>query len=821
MKLAVIGNYPPKACGIATFTHSLCRALLSNLTAERINQFVEVIAIEDAGQQHDYPAEVGTILPRNDREAYARTADYINRQGFDLCVIQHEYGIFGGDDGSYLLDLVDRLEVPAVMTCHTVLRDPSDGQRSVLRRLCARVQRVVVMSEMARRFLNEQFGCPTAKIEVIEHGVPEITTEDRATLRERFGWSDRRVLFTFGLLGRGKGIETVVRALPAIAARYPDVLYVVLGKTHPNVVRDHGEEYREWLHALAAELGVADNLRMISEFATEQHLFERLHATDLYVIPYPNEAQITSGTLAYAVGSGAAVVSTPFWHATEILAEERGALFPFNDPEALSQEVLRLLDDEDALTAMRSRALDFGRHTMWPAIGQRYLLTMADARTAFQRLTTAPASAPEYAAPGLRIDHLQRLSDDCGLLQHATYAVPNRHEGYCLDDNGRALLFAMRALQNKDLRHHQRKPLLALAERYLGYICYAQRPDGAFRNFMDYGRNWLEERGSEDSYGRALWGLAACANAAPADRPDLRPVARDCFIRAVHHLDTTASPRALAYGVLGLSELLSGEDNEDLRNLLDRSVNRLLDHYADSRTADWEWFEETLTYSNAILPLALYASLGVLDKERVHRAAATTTAFLTKLQFVGKRLRPVGCHEPLLRGQRPPQFDQQPLEAMALVMLYAAAHRYEKTPRTAALARRAFAWFTGYNDLGVALYNPATHGCYDGLTPYGVNQNQGAESLLAYLLARTEIAPLINETVTEPADRREALRDLLNGFAPAPAAVATKRRPAGVSVSRRAVLQPQAALQRYSAPERGRPAKPNELEIRIPTTTER
>ena len=446
MKIAILGNYPPKACGIATFTNSVARALLANLKAEEISDFAEIIAIEDTGQQHDYPKEVGCILPRDERPAYAKTADYLNTNGFDLLIVQHEYGIFGGPDGNYLLDLVDRLRIPLMITCHTVLKDPSDGQCSVLKRLCVRANVITVMSEMACRFLRDIYSCPTDKIQVVEHGVPEIKTAPRPELRERFGWEGRRILFTFGLLGRGKGIETVIRALPAVVKENPETLYVVLGETHPNVVREHGEEYRDWLHELAEELGVRENLHMISEFASEQYLFECLKAADAYVIPYPNEAQICSGTLAYAVGAGAAVVSTPFWHATELLDDGRGRLFPFHDSASLAKQLNELLGDPTVIKAIRSRALEYGRQLMWPKIGAEYLEAFATARTAFDQSNLAPASAPR---PKLRLDHLLRMTDDCGMIQHGKYATPNRFEGYCLDDNGRALLFTSLALNSE------------------------------------------------------------------------------------------------------------------------------------------------------------------------------------------------------------------------------------------------------------------------------------------------------------------------------------------------------------------------------------
>ena len=791
MKIAILGNYPPKACGIATFTNSVARALLTNLNANEISDFAEIIAMEDPGSHHDYPKEVGCILPRDERAAYASMADYLNTNGFDLLIVQHEYGIFGGPDGKYLLDLVDRLRIPLMVTCHTVLKDPSEGQCSVLRRLCARANVMTVMSEMACRFLRDIYSCPTAKIQVIEHGVPEIETAPRQELRERFEWADREVLFTFGLLSRGKGIETVIRALPEVVAKHPNALYVVLGNTHPNVVKESGEEYREWLHELADELGVRDNLLMISEFASEQYLFECLKAADVYVIPYPNEAQICSGTLAYAVGAGAAVVSTPFWHATELLDEGRGRLFPFHDSDNLAGQLNELLGDRGVLNAIRTKALEYGKQLFWPKIGAEYISAFGDARTAFDQSNLAPASAP---LSQLRLDHLRRMTDDCGIIQHAKYATPNRFEGYCLDDNGRALLFTCMTLNGTLASSRQRRELVALTEKYLGYIFHAQNEDGTFRNFMGYNRDFLEPQGSEDSYGRALWGLAACVANPP--RQDLGELANECFIRGINHLDTRTSPRTVAYGIIALATYLEVRDNSDLRDLLDRSVNRLLAHYNDNKHDDWTWFEAYLTYDNAILPLALYKSLRILNKDEVRSIADVTTDFLVSKTTFGGIPRPVGCHEVCNRGSEPKQFDQQPLEAMADVLLHLEAFAHGGREMDAGRARRVYSWFHGNNDLAASLYCVETAGCYDGLTEFGPNKNQGAESLLAYLISRVamEALPRVpNEGVNS---KQQTLKKMLNGFAPA----WVSKEPAGITTSRGgAALISETALHQYVA----------------------
>ena len=778
MKLALLGNYPPKACGIGTFTNSVARAVLSNLNTDEITDYAEVIAMEDPGDHHDYPKEVTRTIATDELGAYREMATYLNENDFDLLVLQHEYGIFGGDDGVYILSLIERLRIPVVVTFHTVLKEPSFGQKNVLQRIAKRADAVIVMSNLACRFLDKVFEVPTDKVYVVEHGVPEIELAPREQLREKLGWEGKNVLFTFGLLGRSKGIETAIRALPAIVKAHPDTKYVVLGKTHPHVVRNSGEEYREYLHDLAEELGVGDNLEMIAKFASEQDLFEHITAADLYVLPYPNEAQITSGTLAYAVGAGAAILSTPFWHATELLDEGRGRLFDFHDHKALARQSLELLGNPEELRDMRHRAKTYGARTMWPKIGKRYLEVFGEAKHSHHKHLTLRSAAQEM--PPLDLQHLYRFTDDCGIIQHGKYAIPNRYEGYCLDDVGRALLLV--GMLCKSGMGDERR-LQGLADTYISYIHHAQNADGTFRNFMSYDRRFLERVGSEDSYGRALWGVAYCLANPP--RADHRPLLNEIFVRAIGHLDRVRSPRTVAYGVIALSYFLDHEPgNEDMLNYLDRLCNRLCDHYRDSRKDGWRWFETYLTYSNGIMPYALFRSLHHINSDRFRSVAEESTDFLAEQTVRQGVLSPIGCEQPFLHNRDRPQFDQQPVDVMAKVLLFSEACRHQEMVPHCEHTEIAFAWFLGQNDLNVPLYNPETGGCYDGLMAHGINQNQGAESLLAYLISRVEMTGFHGEehckdrSEAAAADGQDAMKRLINGFA-LPGVAATEQEAIG------------------------------------------
>ncbi|WP_238751832.1 glycosyltransferase family 4 protein [Neolewinella maritima] len=742
----------------------MARAILSNLKASSIDEYAEIIAMEDASDQHDYPKEVTRCIRPQVPQDYRDTADYLNDGKFDLLLLQHEYGIFGGNDGTHIMHLLDKLRIPLIVTFHTVLKEPSFSQRDVLSRIADRAQAVVVMTQLASKLLDKVFSVAPSKIHVVEHGVPVIESAPRETLRKQLGWSDRRVLFTFGLLGRGKGIETSIRALPAIVARYPDTLYVVLGKTHPHVIKHNGEEYREYLQDLAQELGVGDNLRMISKFASEQELFDCLRAADVYVVPYPNEAQITSGTLAYAVGAGAGIVSTPFWHAAELLREGRGKLFPFHDSQALATTVIGLFDQPAELQAMRERAAAYGAHLLWPKIGKQYLTVLGEAQVAFR--TQEAQSRQRTHLPRLKLDHLVRLTDDCGIIQHGKHAIPNRYEGYCLDDNGRALLLvgmlAKDGLADSDL-------LGRLSDTYISYIFHAQNLDGTFRNFMAYDRRFLERTGSEDSFGRALWGVSFCL--AHPVRADQRPLLEEIYLRAIDHLENMTSPRTIAYGVLAASYYLDYKPTDErMLNLLDRMCSRLIDHYNDSRAEGWNWFENYLTYSNGILPFALFRAVNHLNKETIRAVAVESTNFLAEQTIVDGVLSPIGCNKPFTFRKARPQYDQQPIDVMCKVLLFNEACRHQELQPHCANVPIAFAWFTGQNDLKAPMYNPETGGCCDGLMESGVNHNQGAESLIAYLVSRVvienfTIAHSDKQRVNTPDTGKAALKALLNGFA--------------------------------------------------------
>ncbi len=736
-RIAFIGNYLPRQCGIATFTTDLCEAI----AAEYAETTCIALPVNDIEAGYAYPARVRFELTEKDLASYRRAADFLHTNNVDLVCLQHEYGIFGGRAGSHILALLRELHMPIVTTLHTILKDPDPDQRRVLQEVAAESDRLVVMSNRGAEFLQEIYHVPQDKIDLIPHGIPDVPFVDPSFHKDLFGVEGKIVLLSFGLLSANKGIENVIAALPAILARYPNVVYIILGATHPHVLRHDGESYRLSLQWLAREKGVEGHVIFCNRFVSLEELVEFIGASDIYITPYLNQAQIVSGTLAYTLGAGKAVISTPYWYAEEMLAEGRGALVPFREPAALAEQVIDLLDNEAERHAMRKRAYLYGRTMIWPQVARRYMKTFDRARA--ERLHFIPPgftvkALDEYPGdlPPLKLDHLRHMADETGILQHAIFTVPNYHEGYCTDDNARALMVStlLEELGNGEASE--------LASRYLAFVWYAFNAEtGRFRNFMDYQRRWLEDRGSDDSYGRALLALGTVLGR--SNTPALHSMAGWLFEQALPAILDTTSPRAWAFSLIGIHEYLqrfagdrvAGQIREEL-------AKRLLALYHHSRSDQWRWYEEGLTYCNAALPHALLMCGQSIPNGTMTEAGLESLSWLADLQRAeeaGGHFVPIGSNGFYHQGGKRARFDQQPVEAQTMVSACLAAARTTGDKRLRKEARRAFEWFIGRNDLKLPIYYPMTGGCRDGLHPDRANENQGAESTLAFLQALLEL----------------------------------------------------------------------------------
>ena len=734
-RIAFIGNYLPRQCGIATFTTDLCEGIAKKYT----DTTCIALPVNDVLAGYAYPSRVRFEITENDIDSYLRASDFLNINNVDLVSLQFEYGIFGGKSGSHILALLKRLRMPIVTTLHTILKNPDPDQRRVLEEVAALSDRLVVMSERGSEFLRDVYHISLEKVDIIPHGIPDVPFVDPSFNKDLFGVEGKFVLLSFGLLSSNKGIETVISALPDIVARYPDTVYIIVGATHPHVIQHEGETYRLSLQWLAQQKGVESNIVFYNRFVSSEELIEFISAADIYITPYLNEAQITSGTLAYTLGAGKAIISTPYWYAQEILSDGRGVLVPFRNPAALAEQVINLLENEAERHAMRKRAYMFGRAMIWSEVALRYMESFKRARA--ERRHYVPPGFIAKALdkfpgelPPLKLDHLQNMTDETGIFQHALFTVPNYSHGYTTDDNARALLVSI-LLDELGIVES-----LGLASRYLAFLGFAfNEQTKRFRNFMDYQRNWLENSGSDDSHGRALLALGTVLN--HSNTPALNSMAGWLFEQTLPAILLTTSPRAWAFALIGINEYsLKFDGDRRANNVRDELAGRLLTLYQNNRSEEWHWYEKELSYCNAALPHALLTCGKSISNQVMIDAGLESLKWLADLQQsrVGHFV-PIGSNGFYRQGKERARFDQQPVEAQTMVSACLEAFRITKDKLWNKEARRAFEWFLGYNDLNLSIYDPTTGGCRDGLHPDRMNENQGAESTLAFLQSLLEL----------------------------------------------------------------------------------
>jgi glycosyltransferase involved in cell wall biosynthesis len=738
-QIAFLGDHLPRHCGIATFTSDICDAM----AAEFPHCQCVVGAVNDRPEGYDYPARIRFEIDENELDSYRRAADFLNVNNVEIISVQHEFGIYGGPAGGHLLALLRDVHMPVITTLHTVLREPNPDQQALMRQLDQLSNRFIVMADRGKSFLEEVYGIASEKIDVIPHGIPDLPFIDPNFNKDQFGVEGKTVLLTFGLLSPNKGIEHVIEGLPAILEAYPNVVYIILGATHPNVMAREGESYRLRLERLAQDRGVASHVIFYNRFVTLEELKEFIGAADIYITPYLNESQITSGTLAYTFGAGKAVISTPYWHARELLAEDRGILVPFADPKAIAEGVKRFLSDPVLMTATRKKAWKLGRKMIWPVVAARYMESFERARAS---LSAPPRKAfaartldnRPYELPPLKLDHLFRMTDNTGIFQHAIFNVPNFAEGYCTDDNARAFILTLLLEETTSLAvQHQ---VECLASVYLAFLWHAfDQETGRFRNFMSHQRQWLERTGSEDSHARALWATGTALGRSKNEGH--RNLCALLFQRGLPTVENFTSPRAWAFALLAIQEYLrafSGDRNANqLREVL---TNRLVELFHINSSEGWMWFEPVATYDNARLSQALILSGYWTSRGDVVQIGLQSLRWLVEQQKAdGDHFAPIGSNGFWIRHNECARFDQQPLEAYAMIAACVEAYSLTGDLIWQRAARRCFEWFLGRNDLGESLYDSSTGGCRDALHPDRVNQNQGAESSLAFHLALAEM----------------------------------------------------------------------------------
>ena len=738
--VAVIGNYLPRKCGIATFTTDLVKSISSNIPYSRC----EAIAINDKPGGYNYPHEVRFEINQDNLSDYHTAAEFLNINHFDIISLQHEFGIFGGASGDYILTLLEDLQKPVVTTLHTVLTHPSQKQKQIMERLTDLSDRLVVMSKNAIDILHVVYDIPKEKIIFIPHGIPDMPFVDPSYYKEQFDLLGQKVLLTFGLLSQDKGLEYVIKGLPKVIKQIPDIKYIILGATHPDILEAEGEKYRNRLHGLVEQLNLSDHVIFKNHFVSFEELCDYLAATDVYITPYNSEEQITSGTLAYAAGTGKAVISTPYWYAKEMLSGGRGRLVPFKDEHAMADAILELFQNDAERHQMRKRAYDYNRNATWKEVARQYMDVFHEIKSE-QNKQPRPyetsssgyksINGAELQLPDIKIDHLLTLTDDTGLMQHASFTTANREHGYCTDDNARALIVAMRAQNVPHIKKADSVKLDELSNLYLGFLLHSYNNETArFRNFFTYARQWKNAVGSKDAHGRALWALGETVSSTKHNS-DLT-LASKLFMRALKTAESFDSPRAIAFTQIGIREYLKTFNRDSkVRRTYKLLAERLFEQFKQNASEDWPWPEDILTYSNGKLPHALILAGDYLEREDMRQMGLQALNWLLDIQTENGHLAPIGNQSWYKRNEKKSRFDQQPVEINALVEASIAAYKSSGNKNWIKRAKFCFSWFLGNNDLNLPLYDPRTGGCHDGLQPENVNKNEGGESTLAWLMS--------------------------------------------------------------------------------------
>ncbi len=730
-KIVFISTFPPRKCGIATFTSDL----IENTAAAAKGEFEPLVVAMRADDQK-YNDPVKFEIHENVKSDYICAADYINFSHVDVISVQHEFGIFGGNAGQYLSLLLNRLKAPVITTLHTVLNDPEPAYYKSMIEVCDASHKLITMNKRGVEMLQDIYNVPEKKIKLIPHGIPDLPFVDSNYYKHQFGLENRRTILTFGLLGKNKGIEVMLAAMPEIIKADPSVMYIVLGMTHPNILKNEGESYRFSLQQMIRDLGIEEHVIFHNRFVSDQELHNFLCAADIYVTPYHEVKQLTSGTLAFAVGTGKAVVSTPYWAAEELLADGRGRLVPFNDSETLAKEIAGILKEDSLFYSLRRKAYDYGRSRTWPRIGQAYWRLFSakrlPVRIAEKSSLSATQTMSNIEVPEPSLDHLIKLTDDTGLLQHAIFTIPNRQEGYCTDDNARGIIAMTRYYaQYPDPRATQ------LLDKYLSFVMHSQNSDGTVRNMMSFDRTWHRKEADNDAFGRVLWAFGTVMASPPA--PPYLSILKDRFDKSVA-LIPKQKPKGMAYAILGMCDYLKHFPGaSDIKRQLELAVDELVTCFMRTSNSDWRWFEDALTYDNAVLPHALFVAGITCDNKNYIEIAIDSCEFLLEHSYNGRHFSFVGCNGWFVRGKTRASFDQQPIEAASMVMMLRSAYDATLNDKYLSLQRKAFDWFLGRNDLHIPIYDFKTKGCYDGLMHDGVNINQGAESILSFLMSLLSI----------------------------------------------------------------------------------
>ncbi len=742
MRTAFITTYPPRQCGIATFTSDLFNSMKQIYSDNKIigsnhEEYLQIIALNDVPEGYDYNRDVCFSVKEKHREDYRRVADYINLSPIDVVSLQHEFGIFGGEQGSYILYLMGKLKKPVVTTLHTILREPTPAMEKTLKQVCELSTRVVVISPKAEELLKDIYGVSGEKITMIHHGTHDVPFLDSSFYKEQFKAEGRQLILTFGLVDDQKGLEYAIEALPPVVEKFPDVLYLILGATHPVVKKLYGEEYRHRLEKMVKEKKLSNNVTFHNHFVTLEQLIQFIVAADIYVTPYKGKDRVSSGTLAYALAAGKAIISTPYNYAEDLLADDRGVLVPFEDSNAIAKELIKLLEDDNLRNRIRKNAYQYGRQMVWREVANSYAGTFEEALYEFGNVAKygpgeSAAALEPVSLPEVNLKQLNLLTDDTGILCKALFNIPDRSFGYTTDDNARALTASIMSWYL-----FQDEKILPLLNTYLSFINHAIDPEtGDVRNIISFDRKWQEEIGSEDCHGRTIWALGYVV-AHPPNNAILGFGIR-LFRIAMEKATEFQSPRAMAYAINGALKYLQQFDGENqVHDMVVDLSRKLYSLFKENSKKNWPWCENNLTYDNPRLTEALIAAGSFLDDKEMMEQGIKSLQWLIEIQTDKKHGHPsfVGNQGWYKKGGKKAKYDQLPMEAAALIDACQKAYKATGETEWREKMEWVFNWYFGNNDIHQPLYDFSTGGCYDSLQPAGVNQNQGGESTISFLLA--------------------------------------------------------------------------------------
>lgn len=721
-----ITTYPPRVCGIATFSYDLIQNINKKFTSD---YKVDVCALESDIEKHTYDSTVRYVLNTSEKEDFDVLSKKINQDtDIDLICIQHEFGLYIENQDSFLR-FVQSIIKPIVIVFHTVLSHPQEDARVYLQNIIAACQAVVVMTHSSSSILQNEYQIDKSKINIIPHGTHLVSQIDKKELKKAYGYSGRKILSTFGLLSPGKSIETTLDAMPDIIDENPSILFLIIGETHPMVVKRYGEAYRESLEAKVKELHLSDNVKFINEYLDVETLLQYLQMTDIYLFTSSDPNQAVSGTFVYALSCGCPIIATPIPHASELLSDNTGIIFNFHDSKQLAKSTNSLLKDEQLRIQMSISGLQKTAFTAWQNTAIAYTLLFQELIGSDDILT--------YSLPGINLDHIISMSQHLGIIQFSKGNQPNLESGYTLDDNARALISICMA--DKKEEHPQYGKYINM---YLDFILYCLQDDGTFKNYVNKNYEFTSQNDDvllEDSNGRAIWALGYfIANARTSYDFEIRE-ARKAIRLTFPVLGKIQSPRSIAFTIKGLCHYFIKDPSREVYDLIHMLADKLIYLYQSTADNSWNWFEPYLTYENALLPESLLYAYSVMKNEKYKYIAQESFKFLLDKTFLKGQIKVISNDNWLNKGESNTGYGEQPVDVAGTVMALTSFYNTFQDQEYINRQREAFSWFMGNNHLHQIVYNPATGGCYDGLEENNINLNQGAESTVCYLMARLSL----------------------------------------------------------------------------------